>query len=82
MHTWGVIPLSPVRTYTHFGWASFIPAIAFEYLMDGRPLNQKKIRTFEYRVHWNINIQKKEKKNPYKNENGSVGWSKNSGEQY
>ena len=29
------------------------------YLMDGLFLNQKQITTFQYRIHWNINIQKK-----------------------
>ena len=37
-------------------------------------------RTFEYRIHWKINIQKK--KNIYGKINGSVGWNKHSGEQY
>ena len=28
------------------------------YLIDGPFLNQKNIKTFEYRIHWNINIWK------------------------
>ena len=40
---------------------------------------KKQIRTFEYRTHWNINIQKK---NLYEKINGVVGWNKHSGEQH
>ena len=28
------------------------------YLIDGSFLNHEHIKTFEYRTHWNINIQK------------------------
>ena len=28
------------------------------YLIDGPFLNQKHIKTFEYRIHWNINVRK------------------------
>ena len=50
------------------------------HLMDGLFINQKKeIRTFEYRIHWDIIIRKKIL---YEKVNGSVGWNKHSGEQY
>ena len=35
---------------------------------------KKQIRTFEYHIHWNINIRKKNSLI-----NGSVGWNKHSG---
>ena len=49
------------------------------YLIDRRFLNQKAIKTFEYRIHWNINIWK----NKFLNEKVTdcVGWNKHSGEQ-
>ena len=39
-------------------------------------LTKRQIRTFEYRIHWNINIRKKIL---YEKINGSVGWNKHSG---
>ena len=50
--------------------------------INGHFLNQKKkrIQTFEYRIYWNINIQKN--KFLYEKINGCVGWNKNSGEQH
>ena len=40
-------------------------------------LTKRQIRTFEYPIHWNINI----KKIIYKKINGSVGWNKHSKKQ-
>ena len=41
---------------------------------------KKHKKTFEYRIHWNINIQKN--KFLYEKINGSVGWNKHSGKQH
>ena len=72
-------PLPPVRTCTHFGWLLSIPPVA--YIFNKWPISQpqKQIRTFKYRIYWNINIRKKIL---YEKINGSVGWNKDSGEQY
>ena len=62
-------------------WPPSIPPVA--YVLNACPISQPKIqaRALEYRIHWNINIQKK-KKIPYEKTNGSVGWNEHSGEQY
>ena len=57
-----------------------IPHQLRTYLIDSPFLNQKHIKTFEYRIHWNINIRKN--KFLYEKINGSVGWNKHSGEQH
>ena len=71
-------PSPPVHIFTHFGWLP--PFFQLRtYLMDGLFLNQKQIRTLEYRIHWNINIRKKI---IYEKVNDSVVWNKHSGKQY
>ena len=49
------------------------------YLTDGPFPNQKHIKTFEYRIHWNINIRKN--KFLYEKINISVRWNQHLGEQ-
>ena len=49
------------------------------YLIDGPFLNQKHLKTFEYRIHWNITIWKK---NIYEKLNSSVWWNQNLGKQH
>ena len=41
---------------------------------------RNKRSTFQYRIHWNINVQKS--KFLYEQINGRVGWNKHSGEQH
>ena len=41
---------------------------------------KKRINTFEYRIHWNVNIQKS--KFLCEKINDNVGWSKISGEEH
>ena len=48
-------------------------------LMDSLFINQKQIRTFKYRIHWNINIRKK---HIYEKIKSGLGWNKQSGEKY
>ena len=44
----------PVRSCTHFGWP---PSVA--YVLNWWPLSEPKTyKTFEYRIHWYINVRK------------------------
>ena len=45
----------PVRICKHFGWPPSIPLVKYIDYFSTKRL----IRTFAYRIHWNINIRKK-----------------------
>ena len=66
LYTFWMIPTIPHHLCTNLIHASFS--------------TRKYIKTFEYRIHWNINIRKN--KFLYEKINGSVGWNKHSGEQH
>ena len=54
---WPIFQLPSPCTLLHpfFMTSPWFPYLR-SYLMDGLFLNQKQITTFEYRIHWNINI--------------------------
>ena len=55
-YTWGVIPLSTCMHLYMFWITPSIPSVA--HVLNGWPISQK--TTFEYRVHWNINVRKRD----------------------
>ena len=65
--------------HLHTSWISpSIPPVVF--VLSGWLFPQPKKRTFEYRIHWKVNIRRK--RNIYEKLNDSVGSNKHSGEQY
>ena len=71
----------PLHICKHFGWLPYIPLVTYILGWIAYFSSKRQISTFEYCIHWNINIQKK-KKILYEKINDSVVWNKHSGEQY
>ena len=76
----GVIPLSPSMHLYTFGWPPLHSPIYVHTYWMAYFSTKKQIRTFENRIHSNINIQKK--KILYKKIIHSVRWNKHSREQH
>ena len=78
MYTWDMATPPTVRNCTHFACPVPLASPCIHpslhqlrpYLIDDPFLNQKHLKTFEYRIHWNINIRKNEFL--YEKENGSA----------
>ena len=77
-NTWDMTAPAPAQSCPHFGWPSHLPLVVS--CVRWCPLSQPKnhIKTFEYRIHWNINIRKN--KLLSEKRNGIVGWNKHLGE--
>ena len=63
--------------YVHMRRGIPSPLHAAARILDDPISTKKHIKTFEYRIHWNINIRK----NKFKKLNGSAALNKHSGKQ-